>query len=72
MANSNGVNGRGSGHVPGHLPTVHEALPYSPFTSIVPFSPGTLLFTLETPSCFTGLCSTILAPPFCGNIYHNN
>ena len=33
------ANGRGIAFRP---PTVDEALPYSPFTSVVPFSPGRL------------------------------
>ena len=30
------------------MPTVHEALPYTPLSSIVPFSPGESVFTLPT------------------------
>jgi cohesin loading factor subunit SCC2 len=35
--NWHNVNG---GRIPFRAPTVDEALPYSPFTSVVPFSPG--------------------------------
>lgn len=41
------------GALPFRPPTVDEAIPYSPFTSIVPFSPGELLlFTSTLPPAF--------------------
>lgn len=60
----NGVGVHGTGKANGQpaetppnlrIPTVHEALPYSPFSSIIPFSPGRLiprsraLLTVPTP-----------------------
>ena len=48
MANTNGSNRNGHTHPASgsvsnmRIPTVHEALPYSPFSSIIPFSPGTM------------------------------
>lgn len=36
---------RGNGHA--RIPTVDEALPFTPFTSILPFHPGTYLFQVS-------------------------
>jgi hypothetical protein len=42
------------GGLPFRPPTMDEALPYSPFTSILPFSPGTLLSHLSVrPLCLS-------------------
>ncbi|KAF2019994.1 hypothetical protein BU24DRAFT_406595 [Aaosphaeria arxii CBS 175.79] len=53
MSHMNGVDGNwhnaSGGGIPFRPPTVHEALPYSPFTSIIPFSPDVIPYPSTAP-----------------------